>query len=166
MTVPLFVGSPVCDPSRMKFTSTFAFRPLLSLSAIWPPLLLAVLAGVIGLFSPFIGLKIAAVIGVFLLITDTIARHRQFEELRLALRRTGGLTGHALARFRKARTAWCSRRAALAATVAEGFGRESRELVHSWGYRPWHIFPDGAFSTRSPFLRLEFWKSVLGLSRS
>lgn len=150
----------------MKLVSDFEFHPLLSLSAIWPPLLLAVLAGLIGLLSPFVGLKIAAMIGVFLLITDIIARHRQFEELRRALRRAGGLTGHALARFRKARTAWCSRRAALAASFAEGFGRESRELVHSWGYRPWHIFPDGAFSARSPFLRVEFWKSVLGLSRS
>jgi hypothetical protein len=149
----------------MEFAPSIAFRPLLSLSAVWPPLALALLAGVIGLVLPFIWLKIAAVIGVFLLIADTIARHRQFEELRISLRRTGGLTGQALARFRKARTAWCSRRAALAASFAEGFGRESRELVHSWGYRPWHVFPDGAFSARSPFLRLEFWKSVLGLSR-
>lgn len=150
----------------MKLTPSFAFHPLQSLGAVWPPLVLAVLAGAIGVLAPFIWLKIVAVIGVFLLITDTIARHRQFEELRRALRRAGGLTGHALARFRKARTAWCSRRAALAASFAEGFGRESRELVHSWGYRPWHVFPDGAFSMRSPFLRLGFWKSVLGLSRS
>ena len=133
--------------------------------ATWPPLALSVLVSAIAWFSPLLWLDILSLLGIGLLTLDTFARQKQFSDLRLELCRAGGLTGHALARFRKARTAWCSRRAAIAASFAEGFGEESRLLVHEWGYKPWHIFPDGAFTKRSPFLRMGFWKSVLGFSR-
>jgi hypothetical protein len=137
-----------------------------SLPAIWPPLLLAGSAALIGWLSPWIWLSALAAIGVMLMLIDSLARRRQYARMRIALRQAGGLTGPALARFRKARTAWCTRRAVLAAAYIEGFGRESRALIRDWGYRPWHVFPDGAFTARTPFIRLGFWKSVLGLSRS
>ena len=145
--------------SRYFMDQVWSFR------ATWPPLLLLVLALGLAWLSPFLWLDILCFLSVALLTFDTFARQKQFETLRLALRRAGGLTGHALARFRKARTSWCTRRAALAATLAEGFGAESRNLVREWGYKPWHVFPDEAFTARSPFFRLGFWKSVLGFSR-
>ncbi len=52
---------------------------------------------------------------------------------------------------------------ALAAAQAEGLGREARNLVAKWGYKPWHVFPDKAFTRHSPFLKPRFWRSVLGL---
>jgi hypothetical protein len=141
----------------------FADRQIWSLRATWPPLLLAVGAGVVGLIVPIWWLSVLSALAVIVLLFDCLARDRQFRELRLALRRAGGLSGQALARFRKARNAWCSRRAALAAATAEGLGLEARNLVDEWGYKPWHVFPDGAFTARSPFLRRDFWFSVLGL---
>ena len=136
-----------------------------SLKATWPPLLLATGALVIAALSSWVWLSIMGILGAGLLLVDMIARQRQFLAQRLSLRRAGGLSGEALARFRKARTAWCSRRAAMAAAHAEGFGEDSRRMVRSWGYKPWHVFPDRAFTASSPFLRLSFWRSVLGLSR-
>jgi len=147
-----------------KKTSQNASRDW-SFRATWPPIALAGIASIIGMVSPYTWLSVLSFIGVMLLLMDTLARQKQFIELRMALRRSGGLSGHALARFRKARSAWCSRRAAMAASSAEGFGLESRSLIREWGYKPWHILPDGAFTARSPFIRLGFWKSVLGLSR-
>jgi hypothetical protein len=147
----------------MSSLRRFADRQIWSLRATWPPLLLAIAAALVGLIVPIWWLSILSVIAVVILLFDCVARDRQFRELRLSLRRAGGLTGQALARFRKARNAWCSRRAALAAAAAEGVGREARNLVDDWGYKPWHVFPDGAFTARSPFLRRDFWASVLGL---
>lgn len=128
-------------------------------------MLLALGALLVAATSPWIWLSVLGFAGAGLLLLDTWARQRQFLAQRLSLRRSGGLSGEALARFRKARTAWCSRRAAMAAAHAEGFGIESRRMVRSWGYRPWHVFPDRAFTSSSPFLRASFWKSVLGMGR-
>ena len=103
--------------------------------------------------------------GAGLLCFDSPARHREFRVLRHSVRIAEGLTGEALARFRAARTTWCSRRAAIAAAHAEGFGADARALVTSWGYKPWHVFPDRAFTRASPFLKPSFWLSVLGARR-
>ncbi|WP_323761342.1 hypothetical protein [Maricaulis sp.] len=133
--------------------------------ATWPPLLLAV--GCLALsrvYEPiwWAGLCVAATI---LLCLDSAARHREFRRLRHSVRKARGLSGEALARFRAARTTWCSRRAAIAAAHAEGFEDDARALVSGWGYKPWHVFPDRAFSFNSPFLRASFWQSVLGWRR-
>lgn len=135
-----------------------------SFRAVWPPVFLAASALALAFVSPWLWLSVLAGTGVVVLLFDIRARHKQYADLRRALRRAGGLTGEAMARFRKARTAWCSRRAAIAAAHAEGFGRESRAAIQHWGYRPWHVFPDRAFSLQTPFLRVSFWRSVLGLS--
>jgi hypothetical protein len=164
--VPLVTGCDRPHACGMRLDQSYREPVTGSLPAVWPPMLLAGSAALIGWFSPWLWLSFLAVVGVLVMLLDTLARHRQYAHMRLALRQAGGLTGHALARFRKARTAWCTRRAVMAAACIEGFERESRQLVRDWGYRPWHVFPDGAFSQRSPFIRLGFWKSVLGLSRS
>lgn len=146
-----------------NFAALFSYQ-LWSFRATWPPLLLAGLAILTSLILSNAWIHAMAAAGVLVLFFDSAARLRQFERVRHLIRRTGGLEGRALREFREARSSWCSRRAAMAAAAAEGFAVEARELVAKWGYRPWHIFPDRAFSRRSPFLRLAFWKSVLGIS--
>ena len=70
-----------------------------------------------------------AILGCGVLVLDTAARYRQYRVLRMALRQANGVTGQARRLFRRARSTWCTRRAALAAAHAEGFGREARALV-------------------------------------
>lgn len=149
----------------MKLSDSASSLSAWSLRATWPPLILAAGALLIAAIAPWVWLSVLGFAGAALLLLDSWARHRQYAALRLALRRAGGLTGAALVRFRKARTSWCTRTAAIAAAQAEGFGAESRSMVQAWGYKPWHVFPDRAFSVSSPFLRLGFWRSVLGLGR-
>jgi len=135
------------------------------LRATWPPLLLAAECIVISRFHDAWWWWFVCLLGAVLLCFDSLARHREFLSLRHSVRLARGLSGEALARFRAARSTWCSRRAAIAAAHAEGFGADARALVNDWGYKPWHVFPDRAFSLRSPFLRSSFWLSVLGVRR-
>ena len=137
---------------------------LFSLSATWPPLILALGCVLILALSPPLWLAIGAAGGLLVLCLDALARHRQYRDLRRVFRAARGLTGQGLVEFRRARSSWCTRRAALAAAHAEGLGRDARDLIARWGYKPWHIFPDHAFTRRSPFLKWRFWRSVLGLS--
>lgn len=141
-----------------------SMAPIAILEPIWPPLALAALCAAlaIGVFDAF-WLDGLAWLGCGVLCLDSLARFRQYRVIRAALRRENGVTGRARRLFRQARSTWCTRRAALAAAQAEGFGREARALVARWGYRPWHVFPDRSFSRRSPFLRIAFWRAVLGL---
>lgn len=146
-------------------TPTLLHRALWYVRATWPPLMLAAICAVLALAHGsawWIGLWL---LGTLTLVLDSRARYGEFRELRHSVRVATGLSGEALARFRAARSTWCSRRAALAAAQAEGFGVEARALVASWGYKPWNVFPDRAFSSQSPFLRVGFWRSVLGLRR-
>ncbi|MAK64189.1 MAG: hypothetical protein CMF75_05505 [Maricaulis sp.] len=137
--------------------------PFWSLRAIWPPLLLALACLAILALSPPLWIGLAALAGFSILVLDATARLRQYRDLRAGLRAARGLTGRALVEFRRARTSWCTRSAALAAAQAEGWGKEARALVSRWGYKPWHVFPDKAFTRHSPFLKPRFWRSVLGL---
>ncbi|WP_203294429.1 hypothetical protein [Maricaulis parjimensis] len=134
-----------------------------SLRAIWPPLFLALACLAVLALSPPLWLGIGALAGFSILMLDAVARLRQYRDLRRVLRAARGLTGRGLVEFRRARTSWCTRSAALAAAQAEGWGREARALVAKWGYKPWHVFPDKAFTRHSPFLKNAFWRSVLGL---
>ncbi|WP_300529259.1 hypothetical protein [Maricaulis sp.] len=138
-----------------------------SFRATWPPLLLclAAIALAVGLGPIFPPAYAIGAVGAGLLVFDAAARLRQAEAIRDLIQRHNGLTGPALSQFRQARASWCSRRAALAAAHSAGCGGEARALVLKWGYKPWHVFPDGAFSRRSPFLQTSFWRSVMGLPR-
>ncbi|MAC88955.1 MAG: hypothetical protein ACJA0K_000748 [Maricaulis maris] len=140
-------------------------RSLWYLRATWPPLVLAATCLLASLLHASVWWGVACATGALVLVIDSLARHREFRALRHSVRAACGLTGEALARFRAARSTWCSRRAAIAAAQAEGFGLDARALVTGWGYKPWHVFPDRAFSLNSPFLRLAFWQSVLGFKR-
>ena len=134
-----------------------------SLRAIWPPLFLALVCLAVLVLSPPLWLGLTALGGFSILCLDAAARLRQYKDLRRVLQAAKGLTGRGLVEFRRARASWCTRSAALAAAQAEGLGREARNLVAKWGYRPWHVFPDKAFTRHSPFLKPRFWRSVLGL---
>jgi len=146
----------------MRSIQGFLDYQLWSLRATWPPLLLAGLCVLLALVTGHPVVFGLAGLGMLVLFFDSAARLRDFERVRVLIRRSGGLTGAALRNFRKARVSWCTRRSAIAAAYAEGLGEEARRLVRHWGYRPWHVFPDGAFTRNSPFLRVAFWKSVLG----
>ncbi|MBO6846610.1 MAG: hypothetical protein JJ884_03735 [Maricaulis sp.] len=148
----------------MSTVSAFFNFQLWSLRATWPPLVLLFGALLVALVSPFAWLSVLAGLGVLVLALDSFARLREFVRLRGVFQRIGAIEGRALAEFRRSRTSWCSRRAAIAAAYAAGLGLQARQMVRGWGYRPWHILPDRAFSLRSPFLRVNFWKSVLGIT--
>ncbi|MEC9250886.1 MAG: hypothetical protein VX501_09560 [Pseudomonadota bacterium] len=148
----------------MSTVSAFVDFQLWSVRATWPPLLLLAGSLLVALASPVGWLSVLAGIGVVVLALDSFARLREFVRLREVFQSIGAIEGRALAEFRRSRTSWCSRRAAIAAAYAAGLGCQARHMVHGWGYRPWHIFPDRAFSLRSPFLRVNFWKSVLGIT--
>lgn len=136
-----------------------------SLRATWPPLLLCLTAlSLAWLSAPVLPVgSVLLATGAAILVFDAAARLRQAELIRAEIEHIGCLDGSALSVFRQARASWCSRRAALAAASAAGQGNAARQLVAKWGYRPWHVFPDHAFTARSPFLRAGFWKSVLGM---
>lgn len=148
----------------MNAAQPFLLALLNLFGPVWPPMILALgcLVLALGVFTP-VWLDVLALLGCAILCLDMTARHRQYRTLRAALRHAGGVSGPARTLFRRARSTWCTRRAALAAAHAEGFGPEARALVVRWGYRPWHIFPDGSFSRRSPFLKIAFWRAVIGL---
>ena len=164
MHVPLSVGRLSRNAPAMSTSQAFLDFQLWSLRATWPPLLLLGSALIVALASPYLWLSVMAVIGVFVLSLDSAARLREFVRLRAVFQRVGAIEGRALAEFRRSRTSWCSRRAAIAAAYAAGLGDQARQQIRAWGYRPWHIFPDRAFSAQSPFLRVNFWKSVLGIT--
>lgn len=134
---------------------------------VWPPLMLGLvcLSAIVFLRAP-LWFDVLAMSSFAILCCDVAARYRQYRSLRVALRQARGMRGRAKTLFRRARSTWCTRRAALAAAQAEGFGSEARALIAQWGYRPWHVFPDGSFSRHSPFLKLAFWRAVVGLPAS
>ncbi|OLF73063.1 hypothetical protein AWH62_08925 [Maricaulis sp. W15] len=149
----------------MQTQTTDPARHIWFLRATWPPLVLAVCCALLSLVHAQLWWGLVCLGGASLLCFDSVARHREFRALRHSVRVAKGLTGEALARFRAARSTWCSRRAAIAAAHAEGFGADARALVDGWGYKPWHVFPDRAFTFGSPFFKPAFWQSVLGLRR-
>ena len=141
-------------------------NPWFELRAIWPPLLLAALALFLSAMAASLGgqplLLAPGLAAAAILLLDARARLIEHRGLRRLVREAGGLKAGALDRFRALRRTWCTRTAALSAASAEGFAREAQRQVRAWGYRAWHVFPDRAFSRRSPFLRMSFWKSIVG----
>lgn len=55
----------------------------------------------------------------------------------------------------KYRVSWCSR--GVATYV---WGRSARKYYRQLGYKPWHIFPDGAPMC---FFQIKFWKGMVGI---
>ncbi len=141
---------------------------LAPLDAIWPPLILMVLATVIGLISAWFDITyfvVLAVIGFAILIGDCLGRSRDYlnARRRFDVARDEIEVYEVVRRFRRA---WCARVACEAAWKRAGVNeagkselgaRYVRATYHMLGYRYWHIFPDGTFTKNSPFLKLAFW---------
>ena len=133
------------------------------IAATWPPLLLLAAAVAVSILSYMAGLwflAIPAMMGVFILVLDTLGRIRDFRHAALHLGR-----GRNPARVASTyKFSWCGRKACEAA--ARSVSREVGDAVASYyrncGYRWFHIFPDNTFTRNSPFLTLRFWQITLG----
>lgn len=90
-------------------------------------------------------------LGAFILSLDTVARYRDFCRLRMA-RPRDFLDVKLYAAYR--RHSWCSR------GICEAVFPESKYVFREWGYRSYHVLPDGFPFV---FLKLRFWKSVIGV---
>lgn len=54
----------------------------------------------------------------------------------------------------------CQRDAAMAASRDMGIGTQCQDLIHSKGYRWYHIFPDYTFSKPQFFFSAYFWRTT------
>ncbi|TIQ65438.1 MAG: hypothetical protein E5X41_14850 [Mesorhizobium sp.] len=150
-------------------------RILHGLLAVWPPLSLAALS--FGLAaSPTPGYfdlgpwdNLAVALAGLTFSSDAGARFAEYRKARdlLALSRHSntmlGASFYQLATLHK--RSWCQRTALLWA-ASDALGPNGRQIVKLYykalGYRWWHVTPDGTFSRQSPFLKVNFWASVVG----
>lgn len=136
---------------------------MISLFAVWPPVALHVsalaLAGIPALPWP---VRAAAIFGAAILILDVAARLRDFRKVARDLKRDPELLSPHVARYKRS---WCQRTvihwAAFAALGTAG-SKLVRQQFETMGYRWFHIFPDRTFTRESPFLRINFWRSLIG----
>ena len=136
---------------------------LTPLFAVWPPLaLLASSLAVANLTFLPLALRLAAVVGVCILVFDISARLRDFRRVASNLSYDPELLPRHVARYKRS---WCQRTVLHWAAFA-ALGREGRHYVRAqyerMGYRWFHFFPDKTFTRESPFLRLNFWRSLVG----
>ncbi len=90
-------------------------------------------------------------IGCGVMAFDALARQREY--IRLSRYTLEQAYGYGI--VKKMRYSWCSR------GVAEAlWPRATLIYRHAYGYRWWHIFPDGAPLV---FFSLKFWKGVFGI---
>lgn len=134
------------------------------ISATWPPLILTLIAAVTVWLSPWLWLTVLGIFAVILALLDAKARYREFRTLRGYF--LDGNMVHSSHMVRRMRPSFCGRvaAAAAAASVRATFARSTRDFYFDQGYRPWHVFPDNAFTMKSPFLRPSFWARVVGLN--
>jgi len=133
-----------------------------SVLAVWPPLTL--FAGALSVASmpvPLL-LRMAAIGGMLILLFDISARLRDFRRVAANLEREPSLLPRHVPRYKRS---WCQRTvlywAAYRALGEEG-GSYVRAQYDRMGYRWFHFFPDKTFTRESPFLRLNFWRSLIG----
>ncbi len=171
-------SAPAMDHERARPPRFFnqEYRPLsmirggamiARLRPVAPPVSLAALAGAVGTFlvigghswiaSPFL-------LGVAIMVADTRARFAEYRELRDALEQAP--RPECCARLRHMRSTWCQRHAAMTAAKDAGLGTWVRDIYRAWGYRWWHLAPDGFFSTDSVLFEKKFWLSLIGIKPS
>jgi hypothetical protein len=133
-----------------------------SLLAIWPPMALFATSLTVAALPVPLFLRAAAIGGVIILMLDITARLRDFRQVvgRLAL--DPALLNRHIVRYKPS---WCQR-TVLYWAADEALGRESRAYVGrqfaEMGYRWYHFFPDRTFTRESPFLKLKFWRNLVG----
>ena len=114
-----------------------------TLTALYPPMLVGLVFLSLSLYEPLF------IIGVPVMIMDTLARH---DEYKLLLSDYKYKHRYAL----RMGDSWCGRTAAVAALP------EMKFIYYRKGYRWYNVLPDGFPLI---FTKLEFWNSVLGLSK-
>ena len=137
---------------------------LAPIDAIWPPIVLILMAIITGFIAGYFGiisLCVLAVIGVAILIGDCFGRSKDYRNARCRFyqARDEFETSEVIRRFRRA---WCARVACRAAWKREYSDHDLQKLYvaeayYKMGYRWWHFFPDGTFTKNSPFLKIAFW---------
>ncbi|ESX98723.1 MULTISPECIES: hypothetical protein [unclassified Mesorhizobium] len=150
-------------------------RILHSLLAVWPPLALAGISfGLAASTSPGLidmGIydNIAAGLAGAVFMSDVGARYAEFRKARAKIAEFEGSPAlgtvfYQLGTFHK--RSWCQR-TALYWAATDVLGPNGGMIVKLWykalGYKWWHLTPDGTFSRQSPFLKLGFWSSLVGV---
>jgi hypothetical protein len=130
--------------------------------AVWPPMALFMTAlSVASLPVPLL-LRVAAVAGVLILVLDISARRRDYRQIVARLALDPSLLDRHIIRYKPS---WCQR-TVLYWAAEESLGRDSRLYVGRqftlMGYRWFHIFPDRTFTRESPFLKIKFWRNLVG----
>ena len=133
-----------------------------SLLAIWPPMALFVTALSVASMPVPLVLRAAAVAGVLILVFDISARMRDYRRVVARLALDPSLLNRHVVRYKPS---WCQRTVLYWAADA-ALGREGRDYVGrqfaAMGYRWFHFFPDRTFTRDSPFLKVKFWRSLIG----
>lgn len=141
-----------------------------AVAGVWPPLLLASsgLAITLSAYSPW---WLVAAGGAFTgaMMTDVGARHFEYRRARqtLAEHRYSPKLGSILYRLAAYHQAsWCQR-TALVWAAQNALPPNGSFIVRTYykalGYKWWHLTPDGTFTRNSPFLKVAFWASFVGL---
>lgn len=137
--------------------------------AVWPPLTLLLASCAVAATAPLPLAILATAFGV-LMVIDVNARLNDYDKaVKFLLRDSSRPIWHRIGVMAaQHRHTWCQREVAKAAaeTVVSN-GAETVELCYaSLGYRWYHVFPDGAFTAKSPFLSGKWWRGFFGLSAS
>ncbi len=106
--------------------------------------------------------RIMAGIGFIISVVDITARIKDSRKVMDTLAAAPTLLPRHISRYKRS---WCQR-TVLEWSAYGALGAEARRYVaaqySSMGYRFFHIFPDRAFSRDSPFLKVSFYRSLVG----
>lgn len=106
--------------------------------------------------------RVLAGIGLVISLFDIAARIKDSRKVMETLAAAPSLLARHVSRYKRS---WCQR-AVLEWSAYGALGAEARRYVAgqfaSMGYRPYHIFPDRAFTRDSPFLKISFYRSLVG----
>lgn len=149
---------------------------IFSIFAVYPPLVLMALSLTVTLLLGGVIVGGLNALVMMILTLDAAARHREYGVLRSALQTyerrlrsrapAAGVGRRVMQLIGRMQYSWCSRQAAHAACCAEGYHALAWSQFRGWGYRPWHLFPKGTFTRQSPFLKLSFWRAVIGMQHA
>lgn len=134
-----------------------------SILAVWPPIVLLCMNLALTTLPFFwLPVRIAAGIGLVISVVDITARIRDTRKVMETLRISPGLLPRHISRYKRS---WCQR-TVLEWSAYGALGAEARRYVAgqyaAMSYRFFHIFPDRAFTRDSPFLKVSFYRSLVG----
>lgn len=138
-------------------------RVTASILAVWPPIVLLCMNLTITMLPIFwVPVRIMAGIGLIISIVDITARIKDSRKVMETLSSAPSLLPRHISRYKRS---WCQR-TVLEWSAYGALGETARRYVAgqyaSMGYRFFHIFPDRAFTKDSPFLKMSFYRSLVG----